>query len=35
MAWRKDHMYDDVFTDDAMEANYNEGRDMSYEEDFM
>jgi hypothetical protein len=35
LAWQKDHAYDDVFTEDALEANSNEHRDASFYDDFM
>ncbi|RPA91258.1 hypothetical protein L873DRAFT_1831442 [Choiromyces venosus 120613-1] len=34
-AWQKDHAYDDVFTEDALEANSNENRDADFYDDFM
>ncbi|KAF8248309.1 DUF814-domain-containing protein [Wilcoxina mikolae CBS 423.85] len=35
MAWQRDHVYDEVFTEDALEANSNEGRGPDYFDDFM
>ncbi|KAF8544071.1 hypothetical protein BDD12DRAFT_817801 [Trichophaea hybrida] len=35
MAWQRDHAYDEVFTEDALEANSNEGRGPDYFDDFM
>jgi hypothetical protein len=34
-AWQRDHAYDDVFTEDAIEANSNEGRSADFFDDFM
>ncbi|PUU79740.1 hypothetical protein B9Z19DRAFT_1124721 [Tuber borchii] len=34
-AWQKDHAYDDVFTDDALEANSNQNRDAAFYDDFL
>ena len=34
-AWQRDHAYDDVFTEDALEANTNEGRGPDFFDDFM
>jgi hypothetical protein len=35
IAWQRDHAYDEVFTEDALEANSNEGRGADYFDDFM
>lgn len=34
-AWQKDHAYDDVFTEEAMEENLNDRRDANFYDDFM
>ncbi|KAL0638549.1 hypothetical protein Q9L58_002485 [Maublancomyces gigas] len=34
-AWQKDHAYDDVFTEEAMEENLNDKRDANFYDDFM
>ncbi|KAA8895195.1 hypothetical protein FN846DRAFT_785371 [Sphaerosporella brunnea] len=34
-AWQRDHAYDDVFTEDALESSTNEGRSADYFDDFM
>ncbi|KAL7271123.1 Coiled-coil domain-containing protein 25 [Rhizina undulata] len=34
-AWQKDHAYDDVFTEEALEENYNTNRDAAFYDDFM
>ncbi|KAH0613275.1 uncharacterized protein H6S33_009655 [Morchella sextelata] len=34
-AWQKDHAYDDVFTEDALEENSNDKRDADFYDDFM
>lgn len=33
--WQKDHAYDDLFTEENMEASNNQNRDETWEEDFM
>lgn len=33
--WQKDHAYDDLFTEENMEASSNQNRDETWEEDFM
>lgn len=33
--WQKDHAYDDLFTEEAMEESSNQNRDESYLDDFM
>ncbi|KAI0181317.1 DUF814-domain-containing protein [Hypoxylon sp. FL1284] len=33
--WQKDHAYDDLFTDENMEASSNQNRDANWEDDFM
>jgi hypothetical protein len=35
LSWQRDHAYDEVFTEDALEANSNEGRGADYFDDFM
>lgn len=34
-AWQKDHAYDAVFTEDALEASSNENRGADFYDDFM
>ncbi|PWW78722.1 hypothetical protein C7212DRAFT_165987 [Tuber magnatum] len=34
-AWQKDHAYDDVFTEDALEESSNQNRDAAFYDDFM
>ncbi|CUS13438.1 unnamed protein product [Tuber aestivum] len=34
-AWQKDHAYDDVFTEDALEASSNQNRDAGFYDDFL
>ncbi|KAG0136554.1 hypothetical protein HOY82DRAFT_479003 [Tuber indicum] len=34
-AWQKDHAYDDVFTEDALEASSNQDRDAAFYDDFL
>lgn len=34
-AWQKDHAYDDVFTEEALEENFNDRRDADFYDDFM
>lgn len=34
-AWQRDHAYDEVFTEDALEASSNHGRSADYFDDFM
>ena len=34
-AWQRDHAYDEVFTEDALEANSNQGRGADFFDDFM
>ncbi|KAH6850959.1 coiled-coil domain-containing protein 25 [Chaetomium sp. MPI-CAGE-AT-0009] len=33
--WQKDHAYDDIFTEENMEATSNQNRSEDWEEDFM
>ncbi|KAI0974763.1 coiled-coil domain-containing protein 25 [Xylaria arbuscula] len=33
--WQKDHAYDDIFTEENMEASSNQNRAENWEEDFM
>ena len=33
--WQKEHMYDDLHTDENMEASNNQDRDSNFEDDFM
>ncbi|KAK1486472.1 hypothetical protein CCUS01_15110 [Colletotrichum cuscutae] len=33
--WQKDHAYDDIFTEENMEATSNQNRDENWEDDFM
>lgn len=33
--WQKDHMYDDVFTEDNLAASSNQDRAEDWEDDFM
>jgi len=35
LAWRRDHMYDDIHTDDAMHDSSNQDRDTDFLDDFM
>ena len=35
LAWRRDHAYDDVMTEENLEANSNENRDEDFLDDFM
>lgn len=35
LAWQRDHAYDEVFTEDALEASSNKGRSADYYDDFM
>jgi hypothetical protein len=35
LAWRRDHAYDDVFTEENLEQNSNENRDENFLDDFM
>ncbi|KAL4968110.1 putative DUF814 domain protein [Aspergillus stella-maris] len=35
LKWQKDHAYDDMFTDENMEASNNQDRDSNFEDDFM
>jgi hypothetical protein len=35
LAWRRDHAYDDVFTEENLEENTNENRDENFLDDFM
>jgi len=35
LAWRRDHAYDDVMTEENLEANSNENRDENFLDDFM
>lgn len=35
LAWQRDHMYDDLHDDDAMEASSNQNRDADFLDDFM
>lgn len=34
-AWQRDHAYDEVFTEDALEMSSNEGRGADFYDDFM
>ncbi|CAZ86357.1 unnamed protein product [Tuber melanosporum] len=34
-AWQKDHAYDDVFTEYALEASSNQNRDAAFYDDFL
>lgn len=34
-AWQKEHAYDDIFTEEAMEATSNQDRGSDFEDDFM
>ncbi|EMR61902.1 hypothetical protein MGN70_000807 [Eutypa lata] len=33
--WQKDHAYDDLFTEENMDASSNQNRDENWEDDFM
>ena len=33
--YQKDHMYDDLHTEDNMQASNNQDRDSNFEDDFM
>lgn len=35
LAWRRDHAYDDVMTEENIEASSNENRDENFLDDFM
>ncbi|KAL4956651.1 hypothetical protein BDW69DRAFT_158214 [Aspergillus filifer] len=35
LKWQKDHAYDDMFTEENMEASNNQDRDPNFEDDFM
>ncbi|RMZ72720.1 Coiled-coil domain-containing 25 [Pyrenophora seminiperda CCB06] len=35
LAWRRDHAYDDVMTEENLEANSNENRDENFLDDFI
>ncbi|KZF25518.1 DUF814-domain-containing protein [Xylona heveae TC161] len=35
LAWRRDHAYDDLFTEDNMEETSNQNRDADFLDDFM
>jgi hypothetical protein len=35
LAWRRDHAYDDVMTEENLEENSNENRDENFLDDFM
>lgn len=35
LKYRKDHAYDDLFTEENMEATSNQNRDEDWEDDFM
>jgi len=35
LAWQRDHRYDDLFTEDAVEASSNQDRDADFLDDFM
>jgi hypothetical protein len=35
LAWRRDHAYDDVMTEENLEQNTNENRDENFLDDFM
>lgn len=34
-AWQKEHAYDDIFTEEAMQATSNQDRGSDFEDDFM
>lgn len=33
--WQKDHAYDDIFTEEALEASSNQNRSEDFLDDFM
>jgi hypothetical protein len=33
--WQKDHAYDDIFSEENMEATSNQNRPENWDEDFM
>ena len=35
LAWRRDHAYDDVMTEDNLEQSSNQNRDENFLDDFM
>ena len=35
LAYRRDHMYDDIHTDDALHESSNQDRDVDFLDDFM
>jgi hypothetical protein len=35
LAWRRDHAYDDVMTDEHLEESSNQNRDENFLDDFM
>lgn len=35
MKWQKDHAYDDMFSEENLEASNNQDRDANFEDDFM
>lgn len=35
LAWRRDHAYDDVMTEENLEENSNQNRDENFLDDFM
>jgi len=35
LKWQKEHMYDDLHTEDNMMATNNQDRDPNWEDDFM
>ena len=35
LKWQKEHMYDDLHTEDNMMATSNQDRDPNWEDDFM
>lgn len=35
LKYRKEHAYDDIFTEENMEATSNQNRDEDWEDDFM
>ena len=35
LAWQRDHAYDDLMNEEAMEASNNQNRNADWEEDFM
>jgi len=35
LAWRKDHAYDDLFSEENLASSSNQDRDVDFEDDFM